>query len=291
MFRHCWRSVLHFGLLWEGGLLIGGLDALLPVSAEEKEARGIRYTPHEIIQQPASWPKTLQIIQEQQSDLRQFLFESGFDLLKPSGNPTVILIGAGISDYVGRALTYLLRRTWGCEVWAVPSTDLLTNLEDLVFSERKYLWISFSRSGRQRGRIGRSGGGHRKISQRSASARHLQRARWYGADLRENAGPCISACFGRVRERSRTRNDEFLHKHGCCRPVCSPRVFSVLLRGNIFGSLRSGRAIPQARPRNSTVNRTRRVFQGLFCRVRRSGRPGVGTETIGDVCRKDTSDV
>lgn len=127
--------------------MIGGLDALLPVSAEEKEARGIRYTPHEIIQQPASWPKTLQIIQEQQSDLRQFLFESGFDLLKPSGNPTVILIGAGTSDYVGRALTYLLRRTWGCEVWAVPSTDLLTNLEDLVFSERKYLWISFSRSG------------------------------------------------------------------------------------------------------------------------------------------------
>jgi hypothetical protein len=36
---------------------------------------------------------------------------------------------------------------WGCEVWTVPSTDLLTNLEDLVFSEHNYLWISFSRSG------------------------------------------------------------------------------------------------------------------------------------------------
>jgi len=121
MFRHCWRSVLHFGLLWEGGLLIGGLDALLPVSAAEKEARGIRYTPHEIIQQPASWPKTLQIIQEQQSDLRQFLFESGFDLLKPSGNPTVFLIGAGTSDYVGRALTYLLRRTGAAKSGQFPA--------------------------------------------------------------------------------------------------------------------------------------------------------------------------
>ncbi len=127
--------------------MIGGLDALLNVSEEEKEARGIRYTPHEIIQQPASWRKTFQIVQEQQSDLRQFLLESGFDLRKPSGNPTVFLIGAGTSDYVGRALTYLLRRMWGCEVWAVPSTELLTNLEDLVFSEPKHLWISFSRSG------------------------------------------------------------------------------------------------------------------------------------------------
>src|SRR5258708_10963600 len=147
MFRHRLGSVLPLELLWEGGLVIGGLAALLNVREEEKEARGIRYTPHEIIQQPASWRKTFQIVQEQQSDLRQFLLESGFDLRKPSGNPTVFLIGAGTSDYVGRALTYLLRRMWGCEVWAVPSTELLTNLEDLVFSEPKHLWISFSRSG------------------------------------------------------------------------------------------------------------------------------------------------
>jgi tagatose-6-phosphate ketose/aldose isomerase len=36
---------------------------------------------------------------------------------------------------------------WGCEVWAVPSTDLLTNLNHFIVSEHKYLWISFSRSG------------------------------------------------------------------------------------------------------------------------------------------------
>jgi tagatose-6-phosphate ketose/aldose isomerase len=41
----------------------------------------------------------------------------------------------------------LLRRLWGCEVSAVPSTDLLTNFDDLVFADRPYLWISFSRSG------------------------------------------------------------------------------------------------------------------------------------------------
>lgn len=138
---------------------MGGLDALLNASEEEKEARGIRYTPREINQQPASWRKTFQIVQGQQTDLRRFLLESGFDLRKPFGNPTVFLIGAGTSDYVGRALTYLLRRMWGCEVWAVPSTDLLTNLEDLVFPEHKY-FLDFILSLRRRfGRIGRSRGG------------------------------------------------------------------------------------------------------------------------------------
>jgi D-galactosamine 6-phosphate deaminase/isomerase len=128
-------------------LLEGELTVLLNASEEEKEARGIRYTPHEIVQQPASWWKTFQIVQKQQNQLSEFLLKSGFDLQNPSDSPTVFLVGAGSSDYVGRSLTYLLRRMWGCEVWAIPSTDLLTNLQDFVFSERTYLWISFSRSG------------------------------------------------------------------------------------------------------------------------------------------------
>ena len=124
-----------------------GLEALLNVTEEQKEARGIQHTPHEIAQQPASWRSTHQILLEQQHGVRQFLIESGLDQGRPSASTTVFLVGAGTSDYVGRALAPLLRRMWGCEVWAVPSTDLLTNLEDLIFLERKYLWISFSRSG------------------------------------------------------------------------------------------------------------------------------------------------
>jgi tagatose-6-phosphate ketose/aldose isomerase len=131
----------------EEDLLIDTLEALLNATKEEKQARGTLYTPHEIIQQPASWRKTFRIFEERQTDLRSFLTKSGLDLRKSSGNPTVFLVGAGTSDYVGRALTYLLRKMWGCEVWAVPSTDLLTNLKDFVIPEHKYLWISFSRSG------------------------------------------------------------------------------------------------------------------------------------------------
>jgi tagatose-6-phosphate ketose/aldose isomerase len=122
------------------------LQALLSASEKEKEARGTQYTPREILHQPATWRKTYKICAERRLDLIQFLQAAGIGA-EHMPRPTVLLVGAGTSDYVGRALTHLLRRLWGCEVWAVPSTDLLTNLEDLVFADRPYLWVSFSRSG------------------------------------------------------------------------------------------------------------------------------------------------
>jgi tagatose-6-phosphate ketose/aldose isomerase len=56
-------------------------------------------------------------------------------------------VGAGTSDYTGRALAPLLRDCWGADVWAVPSTTLLTELEAFHHPGREYFWISFSRSG------------------------------------------------------------------------------------------------------------------------------------------------
>ncbi len=128
------------------GRVTDRLLALLGASEKEKEARGTRYTPREILHQPATWRKTYKICAERRLDLIQFLQAAGIGA-ESMPRPTVFLVGAGTSDYVGRALTNLLRRLWGCEVWAVPSTDLLTNLEDLVFADRPYLWVSFSRSG------------------------------------------------------------------------------------------------------------------------------------------------
>jgi tagatose-6-phosphate ketose/aldose isomerase len=128
------------------GRVTDGLQALLGASEKEKEARGTRYTPREIYHQPATWRKTYEICTERRLDLIQFLSAAGLGAAQ-NPPPTVFLVGAGTSDYVGQALTHLLRRLWGCEVWAVPSTDILTNLEDLVFPDRPYLWVSFSRSG------------------------------------------------------------------------------------------------------------------------------------------------
>jgi tagatose-6-phosphate ketose/aldose isomerase len=123
-----------------------GLLALVDASQKEKEARGILYTPHEILRQPSTWRRTYKICEERRPELSQFLRAVGIGA-EQGARPVVFLVGAGTSDYVGRALTALLHRLWGCEVWAVPSTDLLTNFEDLVFPDRPYLWISFSRSG------------------------------------------------------------------------------------------------------------------------------------------------
>jgi tagatose-6-phosphate ketose/aldose isomerase len=133
------------------GRVIGGLQALLAASDREKDARGTRYTPQEILHQPATWHTTYKICAERRPDLIRFLRQAGVGAAQ-SPRPTVFLVGAGTSDYVGQALAPLLRRLWRCDTWAVPSTDLLTNFDDFIFPDRvcpgrPYLWVSFSRSG------------------------------------------------------------------------------------------------------------------------------------------------
>lgn len=121
------------------------LQAFLDLSEEEKKERGLVHTPREIFQQPQTWKETYRRYCEKRSELSDFLRESGIGL--PGSAPTVLLVGAGTSDYVGRALAPLLRQRWGCETWTVPSTDLLTHIENYLLSGRPHLWVSFSRSG------------------------------------------------------------------------------------------------------------------------------------------------
>ena len=122
------------------------LNNLLDLPANEQERRGLRYTPREIAQQPATWQTTADIFAAEQARIGAFLEEAG--ITAPlADRPIVLLVGAGTSDYIGRALALLLRQKWGCEVSAVASTDLLATMTDFVIPGRRYLWISFSRSG------------------------------------------------------------------------------------------------------------------------------------------------
>ncbi len=122
------------------------LARLLDLSREEKIERGLLYTPAEIAQQPATWESTFSVFQKYRARLAEFLGDAGFgDTAAPK--PTVFLIGAGTSDYVGRTLMHLFRRLWKCEVIAVPSTSLVTHAEEWLIPGQKYVWISFSRSG------------------------------------------------------------------------------------------------------------------------------------------------
>ena len=122
------------------------LRALLDLPEQEKAERGLEHTPREIWQQPFTWRKTYQRCHDQRAELNDVLRRAGIGRGNTS-SPTVYLIGAGTSDYTGRALAPLLRRRWSCDVWAIPSTTLLTEFEEFHRPGKEYLWISFSRSG------------------------------------------------------------------------------------------------------------------------------------------------
>lgn len=119
---------------------------LVCLSRDEKTMQGLTHTPGEILQQPETWAGTFLKFQQHRIAIETFLKAAGVHA-SPDRRLIVFLIGAGTSDYIGQALTGLLQQKWQCEVSAVASTDLLTNLEDYVLRERQYLWISFSRSG------------------------------------------------------------------------------------------------------------------------------------------------
>jgi len=119
---------------------------LLELPEAEKAKRGLVHTPREIAQQPDTWGKTFELFCNQRAGIQDFLESAG--VRGESGSPVIVyLVGAGTSDYTGRAISCLLRKHWQCEVIAVPSTDLLTQMDQMILPGRKYLWVSFSRSG------------------------------------------------------------------------------------------------------------------------------------------------
>lgn len=122
------------------------LSKLLNLSATERESLGLAHTLAEILQQPQTWRRTYEKILSLAKPIDNFLGEAGIgnDKRMP---PNVLLVGAGTSDYIGKSVCALLQKEWSCDVQAVPSTDLLTNMEEHIIPGRSYLWLSFSRSG------------------------------------------------------------------------------------------------------------------------------------------------
>ncbi len=117
---------------------------LLDLSPAERELLGLVHTLPEILQQPQTWRRTYQNVVASARVIEEFLTSAG---LGGGRRLNVLLIGAGTSDYIGKSVCALLQKEWNCNVQAVPSTDLLTNMEDHVLADSDYLWISFSRSG------------------------------------------------------------------------------------------------------------------------------------------------
>jgi tagatose-6-phosphate ketose/aldose isomerase len=125
---------------------VRALQELISLPEQDKEVLGITATAGEIAQQPITWRRTRKIFEQHAERLRAFLEGAGVRKALEL-RPTVVLTGAGTSDYIGQVLTLLLRTEWGCETQAIASTDLLTNMADYLVPGRRYLMISFSRSG------------------------------------------------------------------------------------------------------------------------------------------------
>ena len=119
---------------------------LLEVSPAERESLGLVHTLREILQQPQTWRETYQKVRRTSSLIEQFLIRAGVGATAAT-RLNVLLVGAGTSDYIGKSVSALLQKEWSCNVQAIPSTDLLTNMEDHILPDVDYLWISFSRSG------------------------------------------------------------------------------------------------------------------------------------------------
>ena len=122
---------------------MNALENLLALPNDQKAARGLLHTPGEIAQQPATWQSTFECFRKRRPEISEFLKAAGIGQ-GSLRRPTVFLLGAGTSDYIGKSLFQLLRWHWQCEVIAVPSTDLLTHLEECIVPDQRYLWISFS---------------------------------------------------------------------------------------------------------------------------------------------------
>lgn len=117
---------------------------LLELSAAERESLGLAHTLREILQQPQTWRQTYQKVRSLSPSIENFLTRAGVGGQRPLN---ILLVGAGTSDYIGKSVSAVLQKEWSCNVQAIPSTDLLTNMKDHVLPDVDYLWISFSRSG------------------------------------------------------------------------------------------------------------------------------------------------
>ena len=123
---------------------MSAFERLLKISESEKHQRGIVYTPREIAQQPDMWLKTCDMLTEQRESIDVFLTEAS---LKGEKKATVILSGAGSSEYIGNAVSYGLRRGLKRQVISAPTTDFIIQPQSFLVTGYEYVVMSFARSG------------------------------------------------------------------------------------------------------------------------------------------------
>lgn len=123
---------------------MNAFEKLLALPPVEKKRLGVEYTPPEIAQQPEVWLKTCGALCAAGQPIRGFLKKAG---LTGGTEATVILSGAGTSEFIGNAISFALRRELGREVISIPTTHLVTHAPSIFVRGHRYVLVSFARSG------------------------------------------------------------------------------------------------------------------------------------------------
>jgi tagatose-6-phosphate ketose/aldose isomerase len=113
-------------------------------SGPEDRARGSWHTAREIVQQPSVWPKVLDLLELRREEISRFLVEAG---AAGSGHASILLTGAGSSEFVGRAVAPSLRARLLRETAVVPTTHFVTHPDTHFTPGRPALVIHCARSG------------------------------------------------------------------------------------------------------------------------------------------------
>ncbi|EOG8101942.1 SIS domain-containing protein [Enterobacter ludwigii] len=100
------------------------------------------WTEEEIRQQPASWIRSLNNIDNLHASIDNFLTP-----LLRKRELRIVLTGAGTSAFIGDIISPWLASHTGKNITAVPTTDLVTNPMDYLNAAHPLLLVSFARSG------------------------------------------------------------------------------------------------------------------------------------------------
>ncbi|MGE5806660.1 MAG: SIS domain-containing protein [Ignavibacteria bacterium] len=116
--------------------------SILGLSNAKLNELGAYYTGNEIWGQPLLWKDLLHITNEIYDSLKKFISDtcSHKDI-------NIILTGAGTSSFIGDVLEGPLQSSTGIPTKSIATTDLVTHPEIYFNKNKKYLLISFARSG------------------------------------------------------------------------------------------------------------------------------------------------
>lgn len=99
------------------------------------------HTYREINHQPQMWKETYRIVLEKQEEIRTFM--SNYY----NKDVSIIFSGAGTSSFIGNILQFMMCKFKIANFKSVATTDITTHAETIFNKNKKYILVSFARSG------------------------------------------------------------------------------------------------------------------------------------------------